>query len=52
MGATLSLCWFSPDWMFFAHLGDSRIYHLPPDGPMTRVALADLSRAGRLISSE
>ncbi|MEO6742375.1 MAG: protein phosphatase 2C domain-containing protein, partial [Chthoniobacteraceae bacterium] len=26
MGATLSLCWFSPGWMNFAHIGDSRIY--------------------------
>jgi serine/threonine protein phosphatase PrpC len=29
MEATLSLCWFSPTWMFFAHIGDSRIYYLP-----------------------
>lgn len=32
MGATLSLCWFTPDWMFFAHIGDSRIYYLPAAG--------------------
>ena len=29
MGATLSLAWFTPDWMYFAHIGDSRIYYLP-----------------------
>ena len=29
MGATLSLCWFTPGWMHFAHIGDSRIYYLP-----------------------
>ena len=29
MGATLSLCWFKSGWMYFAHIGDSRIYHLP-----------------------
>lgn len=29
MGATLSTCWFTPGWMHFAHLGDSRIYYLP-----------------------
>jgi protein phosphatase len=29
MGATLSLCWFTPTWMYFAHIGDSRIYYLP-----------------------
>lgn len=29
MEATLSLCWFTPGWMYFAHIGDSRIYYLP-----------------------
>lgn len=29
MEATLSLCWFTPGWMFFGHIGDSRIYYLP-----------------------
>ena len=29
MEATLSLCWFSPGWMHFGHIGDSRIYYLP-----------------------
>ena len=29
MGATLSLCWIRPEWLYFAHIGDSRIYHLP-----------------------
>jgi PPM family protein phosphatase len=29
MEATLSMCWFNPSWMFFAHVGDSRIYYLP-----------------------
>jgi protein phosphatase len=28
MGATLSLCWFTPGWMYFGHIGDSRIYRL------------------------
>lgn len=37
MGATLSLTWFTPEWMYFAHLGDSRIYYLPHDGPLTQV---------------
>jgi len=27
MGATLSLGWFTPGWMYFAHIGDSRIYY-------------------------
>ncbi len=37
MGATVSLCWVRPDWMYFAHLGDSRIYFQPHDGPLTQV---------------
>lgn len=28
MEATLSLCWFTPGWMYFGHIGDSRIYSL------------------------
>jgi serine/threonine protein phosphatase PrpC len=37
MGATLSLCWFTPDWMYFGHLGDSRLYYLPRDGGLTQL---------------
>ncbi len=37
MGATLSLCWFCPEWMYFGHLGDSRVYHVPKDGVMTQL---------------
>ena len=29
MQTTLSLGWFMPGWMYFGHIGDSRIYHLP-----------------------
>ena len=29
MQTTMSLCWFTPGWMYFSHVGDSRIYHLP-----------------------
>lgn len=29
MEATLTLAWFSPAWMFFAHVGDTRLYYLP-----------------------
>jgi protein phosphatase len=29
MQATLSLCWLTPGWLYFAHIGDSRIYYLP-----------------------
>lgn len=37
MGATLSLVWLTPQWMYFGHLGDSRIYYLPHSGPMVQV---------------
>lgn len=37
MGATLSLCWFTPGWMRFAHVGDSRIYYLPASGGMRQL---------------
>ncbi|CAA6679072.1 MULTISPECIES: PP2C family serine/threonine-protein phosphatase [unclassified Lentimonas] len=38
MGATLSLCWVRPGWLYFAHVGDSRIYHLPKDGGINQVS--------------
>lgn len=37
MGATLTVCWVRPDWMYFAHLGDSRVYYLPAGGALTQV---------------
>jgi serine/threonine protein phosphatase PrpC len=38
MGATLSLCWVRPGWVYFAHVGDSRIYHLPHSGGIKQVS--------------
>jgi serine/threonine protein phosphatase PrpC len=38
MGATLSLCWVRPGWLYFAHVGDSRIYHLPKAGGINQVS--------------
>lgn len=38
MGATLSLCWVRPEWTYFAHIGDSRIYHLPAAGGIRQVS--------------
>ncbi len=37
MGATLSLAWFTPEWMYFGHLGDSRIYYLPQSGALRQL---------------
>jgi protein phosphatase len=41
MGATLSLCWFTPGWMYFGHIGDSRIYYLPASGGMKQITHDD-----------
>lgn len=53
MGATLSLCWVRPGWVYFAHVGDSRIYHLPADGGIRQVShdhthVGWLQREGKL----
>lgn len=47
MGCTLSLAWFTPEWMYFGHIGDSRIYYLPPTGPLTQLT-HDHSFVGKL----
>ena len=41
MGATLSLCWFTPGWMYFAHIGDTRVYYLPSQGGIRQVTHDD-----------
>ena len=38
MGTTLSLCWLTPGWLYFGHIGDSRIYQLPPAGGLNQVS--------------
>ena len=57
MGATLSLGWFTPEWMFFAHIGDSRIYYLPREGKLTQLThdhthVGWLRRQGKLNERE
>ena len=57
MEATLSLCWFTPGWMYFAHIGDSRIYYLPRDGGIKQLTHDDthvgwLFRNGKLNERE
>jgi serine/threonine protein phosphatase PrpC len=57
MGATLSLVWIIGRWVFFGHLGDSRIYSLNRSG-MFRMVSEDhthvgwLRRQGRLNERE
>jgi protein phosphatase len=53
MGATLSLAWFTPQWLYFAHIGDSRIYYLPAAGGIRQLTHDDthvgwLFRQGKL----
>lgn len=57
MGATLSLCWLTPDWMYFAHIGDSRIYYLPAAGGIRQISNDDshigwLRRTGQINERE
>ncbi len=49
MGATLSLCWFTPGRMFFAHIGDSRIYYLPAREGSFRQLTQDDTHVGWLL---
>lgn len=53
MGATLTLAWVTPGWVYFAHLGDSRAYHLAHTGEFRQVShdhthVGWLFRQGRL----
>jgi serine/threonine protein phosphatase PrpC len=42
MEATLSLAWFTPGWMYFGHVGDSRIYYLSRrDGSIKQITHDD-----------
>ncbi len=57
MEATLSLCWFTPGRMYFGHVGDSRIYHLPPAGGIHQLSQDDtyvgwLFREGKINERE
>jgi len=57
MGATLSLAWFTPGWMYFGHIGDSRIYYFPPGGAPHQITHDDtyvgwLFRNGKINERE
>jgi serine/threonine protein phosphatase PrpC len=49
MEATLSLCWFTPKWMYFGHVGDSRIYYLPAGATEIRQLSHDDTYVGWLF---
>lgn len=46
METTLSLCWFKPGLLCFAHIGDSRIYHIPARPPGIRQLTHDDTYVG------
>ncbi|MBC2595750.1 serine/threonine-protein phosphatase [Ruficoccus amylovorans] len=57
MGATLSLCWFAPGKMNFAHIGDSRIYYWPGGGELRQIShdhthVGWLVRTGQITESQ
>lgn len=57
MGATLSIGWIHQRVLHFAHLGDSRIYHLPSKGSIDQLTndhtvAARKVREGKLSSEE
>jgi len=49
METTLSLCWFVPGRMYFGHIGDSRIYHLPARGSKIKQLSHDDTHVGWLL---
>ena len=57
MGATLTLAWLAPGWLYYAHIGDSRLYYLPADGSLKQLSQDDsqvgwLRRQGKLTERE
>jgi len=49
MQTTMSLCWFTPGWMYFGHIGDSRIYHLAKQSKTIKQLTHDDSHVGWLF---
>lgn len=49
METTLSLGWFTPGRMYFGHVGDSRIYHLPARGNKLKQLSHDDTHVGWLL---
>lgn len=57
MGTTLSMVWLTPGWLYFGHIGDSRIYHLPATGGLVQLShdhsyVGWLQRNGKLTERE
>jgi serine/threonine protein phosphatase PrpC len=57
MGATLSLAWIVGGTLYFGHVGDGRIYHLPASGGMQQLTIDHthvgwLRRSGQINERE
>ncbi len=57
MGATLTLAWFRRGRVYFGHIGDSRLYHIPATQPMQQITedhthVGWLRRKGQLNERE
>ena len=57
MATTLTLGWFTPGWLYFGHIGDSRIYYLPARGELKQLTHDDtyvgwLYRTGKINERE
>ena len=48
MGATLTLCWFTAEWLYFGHIGDSRLYYLESAAGTLRQISEDDTHVGWL----
>ena len=49
MQTTMSLCWFTPGWMYFGHVGDTRIYHLAKGASVLKQLTTDDTHIGWLL---
>jgi protein phosphatase len=49
METTLTLCWFTPGWAYFGHIGDSRIYYLPASSRRIQQLSEDDTHVGWLL---
>jgi PPM family protein phosphatase len=49
METTLTLCWFTPGWVYFGHIGDSRLYYLPAGERKIRQLTEDDTYVGWLL---
>jgi protein phosphatase len=49
MQTTMSMCWFRPEWMYFGHIGDTRIYLLPANKNELKQLTEDDTHVGWLL---